>query len=180
MCCLWKKLKKNHFDKCIFFFVSCTIKNRMNTQHVRHVGYHASEQPHEEELFNQETISYISKGITNNLTHIRKGGVVVTDRVIIQVLNNISRNYIPNVGGIHTRLHIPRDNVADRKDTLINRCIHAIVDEVGTTLEMEAYNKTLTPWSALRGDFNLHGLSSHSKIYTRERKPPSGLFNMNY
>lgn len=106
--------------------------------------------------------------------------IIVPKERICEVLDGVYQSYTPPVGDIYTRYIIPTDEQQDRVQALIDQTIQIIVSNVRDTLGIEQNNQKLSAWVQVYGDFNAQGLRAHSIITTRDRKPTTMQFNMNY
>jgi hypothetical protein len=136
-----------------------------------------------QEYFSQQTVSMISKKVTELLMGVdpRNRPIIVPDRIIANVMDSIYTNFRPATGDIFGRYNVPSGSSTDSYvQSMIDQTIEVIVSDVRNNLEQEESNKKLTVYTTILGSFNEHGLRSHSKIKTRNRRPTPMLFNMNY
>jgi len=135
-------------------------------------------------LFQPETIKAIQTKLTELLQGVHPEGkdILVTEEVICHTLSGIWDNSprTRELGDIYTRYIIPVPCPSDGYQLIIDRAINIMVTYIRDQFEMIENNKKLTIWTTVRGDFNEHGLRSHSQIKTRERHPQYMMFNMNY
>lgn len=150
----------------------------MNDQYTKHVGYRDSN-PSISRFFSQETVDLISGRVTEHLRCLRPSGIVVSSRVIANVMSDVYESFRPPTGDIFTRYSIPTNDKGYVQD-LIDQTIKIITSDVTNTLLTEQRNSKLSVWSSLYGTFNPHGLVQHAPIKVLEKRPRSGLFNMNY
>jgi len=155
-----------------------------NNNFIKHVGYSdgvPDEQSCAQIYFSQQNVTKLSKKITELLMGVEKNNrpIVVPDTNISNVMSTVYDNYIPEIGDIHTRYIIVNKNT-NQIDKMNDTVINIIVTNIKNELEIEENNKKLTIWTTVLGDFNKHGLMSHSKIKLREKRPQSMAFNMNY
>lgn len=132
-------------------------------------------------LFSKNNITQMSKKITELLQGVDKYNrpIIVPDSTIISVMSSVYENFRPEVGDIYSRYTIPND-IEDYYSRIMNETINVIYLDVKGNLGMDDNNSKLTIWTTLLGDFNEHGLQSHSKIKLREKRPAPLQFNMNY
>lgn len=112
----------------------------------------------------------------------QKQDVIVPLNIIASVITSVYNSKSPaSLGDPYSRFIIPSEE-SDRNDiqSIIDRTIEIVVTSVRNEYETARNNQKLSIWATLRGDFNKEGLRSHSKIYTRDRRPQTMAFNMNY
>jgi len=151
---------------------------------MRYVGYEQSNDCIKK-YYSEENVRKMSKKITELLMGVdpQNRPIIVPDSTITSIMSEVYQAYRPMTGDIYSRYIIPNGtNSESYVEDMINRSIEIIVSDVRNNLGMEEYNKTLTAWTTVYGDFNEHGLQSHPQIKVRgTRKRPSPLqFNMNY
>jgi hypothetical protein len=129
-----------------------------------------------------ETIRLISRKVTQLTRGVdpKNRPIIVPDERIMEVMDGVATNYQRPVGDIFTRYNVPNDEQANVIQGFIDQTIEIIVSNVKTTLLSEEYNRTLTKWVTVYGDFNKAGLRSHDIIKTREKRPTQMMFNMMY
>ena len=134
-------------------------------------------------LFSDTTVRDIAKKITELLhgAHPEKRPIIVPNETITNVLSAIYGNFRPATGDIYSRYIITsEENHISPFRKIIDQTIATIVGDVRNYYDSLNYNKGLTIWTTLLGDFNKHGLRSHEPIYTRQKRPDTMQFNMNY
>jgi hypothetical protein len=151
---------------------------------MRYVGYEQSNDCIKK-YYSEENVRKMSKKITELLMGVdpQNRPIIVPDSTITSIMSEVYQAYRPMTGDIYSRYIIPNGtNSESYVEDMINRSIEIIVSDVRNNLGMEEYNKTLTAWTTVYGDFNEHGLQSHPQIKVLgTRKRPSPLqFNMNY
>lgn len=151
---------------------------------MRYVGYEQSNDCIKK-YYSEENVRKMSKKITELLMGVdpQNRPIIVPDSTITSIMSEVCQAYRPMTGDIYSRYIIPNGtNSESYVEDMINRSIEIIVSDVRNNLGMEEYNKTLTAWTTVYGDFNEHGLQSHPQIKVLgTRKRPSPLqFNMNY
>lgn len=152
-----------------------------NESFTKHVGYKSNFCM--DKYFNKNTIKIISHKITELLQGVDPNNrkIVVTDRRIIEVMNDVFNNYIPPTGDIYSRYVVPSGTNSDNQvQNMIDEVIEFITSNVRNTLEIEENNKKLTIWTSVYGDFNQHSLRQHPPIKLRNKRPQTMAFNMNY
>lgn len=153
----------------------------LNSNYNKFVGYEQNQ--HLNNFFNQDTVQLISKKVSELLhgVHPENKKIVVPDKNIIGVMNQVYTNFRLPVGDIYSRYHIPsqRKN-EDYIDDMIDQVIETITSYVRNTMEIEENNSKLTVWSTVYGDFNAHGLRRHSTRKIRLKRPASFQFHMKY
>jgi len=159
-----------------------------NDQYIKHVGYSdqicssscTSSCVHK--LFSPENIRNISTKITELLVGVDKQNrpIIVPDKSICSVMSAVFDNFRPETGDIYGRYNVPNNGSTSYTQRIIDEVINIIVNDVKVNLGMDQCNQNLSAWTQVLGDFNKHGLRSHSQIKLRERRPSPMLFNMNY
>lgn len=151
-----------------------------NDQFIKHVGY--SDNECIEQLFSKKNIGQISCKITELLMGVDKDNrpIIVPDKTICNVLSSVYDNFRPETGDIYSRYNVPKARESNYLQRIIDQVINIITTDVKVNLGMIEHNKNLTIWTTVLGDFNKHGLQSHSKLKLRERRPQPLMFNMNY
>lgn len=133
--------------------------------------------------FSTNTVETISYKVTELLQGVDPNNrpIVVPSKTICHIMSSIYDSFRPETGDIYTRYNIPTNKGPENYvQDMIDQVIEIIVSDVRTNLGMEEYNRTLTKWTTLYGDFNKHGLRQHSMIKTRHKRPTPMQFNMNY
>ena len=157
-------------------------KFQLNTNYNKFVGY--EQNPDLNNFFSNDTVNFISKKITQLLegVHPENKHIVVPDKNIIAVMNQVYSNFRPPVGDIYSRLHITSQNkIEDYTPEMIDQVIETISSYVRNTMEMEENNSKLTIWTTVYGDFNAHGLRRNSRIKAvRYKRPTPFQFHMKY
>lgn len=153
----------------------------MDARNMRHVGHENSYSEFQRQLFNPITIQHISKEVTKLLEGVDKYGksIIVTDNVISNVLSSVLDNPRMEIGDIYTR-YIIENNKKDMFVSIVSRTIEIIVQQIKTEARVIKTNESLSIWNSIRGEQNKLGLLAHSQIKTRERRPQTFAFNMNY
>ena len=155
----------------------CT-KEICDSNFMKYVGWEQSNDCIKE-YFSPSNINFIS----NKITELTMGidPIKVPDKNICSVMSSVQDSFRPATGDIHTRYIVPSGmSPQSYVEQMINQVIQIISSEIRTSLGMEEYNKTLTVWTTLLGDFNEKGLRSHAPIKILEKRPNPMEFNMNY
>ena len=157
---------------------------------LRHVGWHRTDNEFTKTLFSKRNIDLISRKVTELTMGVDPDNrpITVPDENICWVLDSVYTGYTPVIGGIYTKDImpltgnyqgtglLPDDYIRD----MIDQTIEGIVSQVRNLFGTIQNNAKLTVWTTVLGDFNEHGLRSHSQIKVRNRKPQAMAFNMNY
>jgi len=151
-----------------------------NNELVKHVGF--EENADMRAFFSRSNVQKISNKITELLQGVDEYNrpIRVTDNVITNVMSSVYDSFLPKTGDIFTRYIIPQETGQNYLRTLTDRAINIIVTNIRNEMEMAQNNAKLTVWTTVLGDFNEHGLRSHSRIKLREKRPQPMAFNMNY
>lgn len=151
-----------------------------NVQFIKHVGY--MDDVCTRSFYSKKNIDKISHKITELLMGVDKHNrpIIVPDKTICNVMSTVHENYRPETGDIYTRYNIPKERETNNIQNMIDQVINIITTDVKINLGMDECNKNLSVWTTVLGDFNTHGLQSHSKIKLRERRPQPMAFQMNY
>ena len=152
-----------------------------NDQFIKHVGY-SYNTGGLREFFAKSNIDKISHKITELLMGVLKNNrpIIVPDKTICSVMSAVYESFRPETGDIYTRYNIPKDRGQSYLQTMIDEVINIITTDVKNNLGMDEANSKLSIWTTVLGDFNEHGLRSHSKIRLREKRPMPMQFHMNY
>lgn len=159
-----------------------------NDEFIKHVGYsdHMCGPNCGEscmrKFYSKSNIAKISCKITELLMGVNKDNrpIIVPDKTICSVMSAVYQNFRPETGDIFSRYNIPKARGSNYVQRMMDEVINIITTDVKVNLGMEENNSKLTVWTTLLGDFNEHGLRSHSKIKLKERRPQPMAFNMNY
>ena len=154
-----------------------------NNKYMKYVGYPQSDDHQHAWLFEPSTLKMISQKITELLQGVESTGrdIVVTERVICNVLSTLTINQNPlNIGDIYTVDIIPTPEGRKDLQAYTNMTIALIVNAIKNEYGITECNKKLSIWTTILGDFNKHGLRSHSPIKLRKKTPQRMMFNMNY
>jgi hypothetical protein len=157
-------------------------KFQLNNNYNKFVGY--EQNPDLNNFFSNDTVTFISKKVTQLLegVHPENKHIVVPDKNIVAVMNQVYSNFRPPVGDIYSRLHITSQNkVQDYTPEMIDQVIETITSYVRNTMQMEENNSKLTIWTTVYGDFNAHGLKRTPLTKcVRQKRPSPFQFHMKY
>ena len=136
-------------------------------------------------LFSQFTFDYIRKQVKELLADVTIRPIVVADNVIQNVLENIFVHNTPQaIGDIYSRYHmVGKDLDCQRTfdvSKMVQETIQVIYDYIKNEYEMAECNKNMTPWNAVYGVNNEHGLLAHPPIKVLEKRPMPMQFAMRY
>jgi len=146
----------------------------LNNDYNRFVGY--EQNPELNNFFSNETVNFISKKVTQLLdgVHPENKHIVVPNKNIISVMNQVKNNYRPPIGDIYSRLHISSQiQQQNYISEMIDQVIETIVSYVRNTMEMEENNRKLTIWTTVYGEFNAHGLQRTGRPKAIRLKRPT-------
>lgn len=149
--------------------------------YLRHVGWQESNDCIKK-LYSPETIALISKKVTE-LTRgvdIKNRKILVPNSTICSVIDGVYQGFRPPTGDIFTRYIIPNTEQADMVQSIIDQTIEVITNNIRGQMGMEQANQKLSAWVQVYGDFNAHNLRQYTTITTRDKKPMTMMFNMNY
>lgn len=148
----------------------------------RYVGWDGNTDLCRAKFFSKEIVNLISRKVTELTEGVDKKNrlILVPDDTIKQVMDGVYQSFTPTVGDIHSRYIISDNEQTDTLTTMIDQTIEIIVSNVRNTIGIEQHNESLSTWVQVYGDFNKHGLRAHPTIYTREKRPDTMQFNMNY
>lgn len=153
-----------------------------DNNYMKHVGY-SEDNDCIKTYFSQETIELISNKVTELTMGVNPENrpIIVPVKSICAVMSNIQENYRPETGDIYGRYNIPKAGVLNMVQRMIDLTIEVIVNDIKVNLGMEEWNKSLSVWTTVYGDFNAHGLRQHAPITSiRKKKPQSMFFFENY
>lgn len=160
------------------------------TDLLRHPGWGVTAEPSECNIgyqiyFSDKTLNYIQDSLDTLLKNITERPIKVTENVIRNVMENIYIHNTPQaIGDIYSRYHMTGTDL-DCKRTfdigkMVQEVIEVIYNYIKNEYEMAKCNKSMTPWNALYGTFNEHGLLAHPPIKVLEKRPQPMQFNMRY
>lgn len=138
---------------------------------VRHVGYKESNVCIQK-YYSPETVKIISKKVTELLQGVDPDNrpIIVPDKTICAVMDNIYTSFRPGTGDIYTRYIIPNGlNYDSYVQDMIDQVIQVITNDVKNNLGMDECNSKLSIWTTVLGDFNEHGLRQHPPIKIRNK-----------
>jgi hypothetical protein len=150
--------------------------------YLRFVGWSEESNPCFKSYYSPETVRIIQKKVSELTKGIHEEGktFVVTDEVVVNVMDGIFRNFKPSRGDIYTRNNIPSDGQINLVQSMIDQTIEVITDHIRNEYGMQKANEKLSPWVQLYGDFNPHNLNQTPPIKVRDKRPSTMQFNMNY
>lgn len=157
-------------------------QNLYDFGYIKHVGY-SENNDCIKKYFAPNTIKLISYKITQLLEGVDEQNrpIIVPNKTIIGVMNDIYESYRPETGDIYSRYVVPSGTTSESYvQNMIDQVIEIITSDVRNNLEMEENNKKLSIWTTVYGDFNEHGLQQHPQIKIRNKRPTPLMFNMNY
>lgn len=149
---------------------------------MRYVGWQESS-PCVREFFSQKTVNLISRKVSELTMGVdaQNRKIVVPDKTICGIMDNVYSSFRPPTGDIFTRYIIPSGMTPeDYVAQMIQQVIQILVSDVTVNLGIEENNRKLTVWTTLMGDFNQHGLRAHAPIKVLNKRPNAFQFNMNY
>ncbi len=160
------------------------------TDLLRHPGWGVTSEPSECNIgyqiyFSDKTLRHIQDSLDTLLQNITERPIKVTENVIRNVMENIYIHNTPQaIGDIYSRYHMTGTDL-DCKRTfdigkMVQEVIEVIYNYIKNEYDMAKCNKNMTPWNALYGTFNDHGLLAHPPIKLLEKRPQPMQFNMRY
>lgn len=161
--------------------MECNNLENCDFNYLRYVGW-SQDNECIKKFYSKPTVKLISKKVselTKGVDPLNRT-IVVPDYRICEVMDGVLQGYRPAIGDIFTRYIIPNNEQTDVLQSLIDQTIEIIVSNIKNNLGMEQENSKLSAWVQVYGDFNPHNLRQHSIIKTRERKPATMQFHMNY
>lgn len=146
------------------------IPNKLDYNYIRFAGW-KEDNACIRKYFSLQTVRDISKKITELLYGVDRENrpIIVPDKTIVKVMNDIYSSYRPETKDIYGRYNIPTDGVESYVANMIDQVIAVITSDVRANIGMQQCNEALSAWTTVLGDFNEHGLRQHSKIKVRER-----------
>lgn len=132
--------------------------------------------------FSKDTINTISQKVSELTRGVdpKNRKIVVPDHIICKVMDGVYTRFRPAVGDIYTRYIIPNDQQANMVQSMIDQTIEIITDYIRNEYGMRQANEKLSAWVQVYGDFNTHNLTQVPPIKTRQRRPATMQFNLNY
>jgi hypothetical protein len=150
--------------------------------YMKHVGY-TENNPCIKYYFHPSQVKTISHKITELLQGVDPQGrpIIVPDKTICSIMSEVYDSYRPPTGDIYGRYNVPSGNGFESYvQSMIDQVIEIIVSDVRINMGMEEYNKSLSIWSTVYGDFNEHKLRQHPPIKILSKRPTPLQFNMKY
>ena len=165
----------------------CTslVNTSLDGNYMANVGWPTTNEGNQalEFLFSEENLQNMSDTITRSLDGVDPQGrsIRVSPENIARVLSNVYRfGTRTQIGDIHSRFIVPPSELRCDLRNIVNQALNIIITQIRNQTEMETYNKSLTVWTTVLGDFNEHGLRGHAPIKIRRKHPQYMAFNMNY
>lgn len=150
-----------------------------------YVGWETVSQdnPLVQKLFTKGTVTLIQQKVGDYLTGVDPNGrrIIPSERIIVTALFGVFRDHVPTTGDIYGKYTVV--DQAQRNDYayIVDKTISLLFQGIRDQLQMEHQNESLTPWTALYGDFNEHKLRQHPPIKVNQGKRPDPfLFHMRY
>lgn len=133
-------------------------------------------------FFSPKTVDIISKKVTELTLGVdpKNRPIIVPNARICEVMSSIFWNFRPPTGDIYSRYIVPNNEQNNMVQIMIDQTIELITSYIRNELGIEQNNQKLTAWVQVMGDFNQNSLRQFPPIKTRERRPNTMLFNMNY
>ncbi len=134
-------------------------------------------------LYTKKSVTFIQKKVSEYLIGVdsKNRTIIPSEKIVISVIFCIKKNYRPKeIGDIYGRFLVIDDNYRNDYDAIIDQAISILVRNISTELGMEEHNSKLSIWTTVLGDFNEHGLRSHSTIKIRNKRPDPYLISMRY
>lgn len=157
-------------------------ENLSDFGYIKHVGYKENNSCIKK-YFDDSTVRTISHKVTELLQGVdpQNRPIIVPNNTIYSVMNDIYDSYRPPTGDIFSRYIVPSGTSSESYvQNMIDQVIEVITSDVRNNIGMEEYNKTLSIWTTVYGDFSEHGLRQHPPIKTRNKRPAPFQFMMNY
>lgn len=149
--------------------------------YLRHVGWSENNQSFRD-YFSEKTINIISKKVselTKGVDPLNRT-IIVPKKRIAEVMDGVYNNFRPSTGDIYSRYIIPNDDQYNMVQSMIDQTIGIITDYITSELGMIQANEKLSAWVQVYGDFNPHNLTQTPPIKTRQRRPATMQYHMNY
>lgn len=149
--------------------------------YLRHVGW-SEQNDCFREYYSKDTINIISRKVTELTRGVdpKNRKIIVPDARICEVMDSIYTNFRPATGDIYSRYIIPNNQQANMIQSMIDQTIEVITDFIRNEIGMQQANQKLSAWVQVYGDFNTHNLTQVPPIKTRERRPATMQYHMNY
>jgi len=168
----------------------CDYNQLFDNNYYRYVGWEQTEYPGNpvKTLFSELTLKEVQKKITNLLKGVHPDGRDIL--VPIESIGNVFSQFLNNeptnreLGDIYSRFTIENPQEKGFVQSIVERSITVIVNQIRNEYGMIENNKKLSVWTTVLGDFNKHGLNSYSQSQItgaiRAKRPQTMAFNMNY
>ena len=155
--------------------------NVCDLNYLRHVGWDENNECFKS-YFSKDTVDIIGKKVTDLTRGVdpKNRKIVVNPNRICEVMSSIYWNFRPPTGDIYSRYIIPNDEQANMIQSMIDQTIEIITNQIRTESFIEQNNQKLSAWVQVYGDFNTNQVRSHPILKTREKRPSTMQYNMNY
>lgn len=161
---------------------------RDDTNYLRHPGWGITVAPDGcntgyDMFFSDRTYQYIKSNLDSLLSDITERPILVTEKVIRSVMENIFNNNRPAaIGDIYSKYHMTGLDCAHTFDLnkMVQEVIEVIFSVIRNEYQMATINRSMSAYNALYGTSNECGLLAHPPIKLLERRPMPMQFNMRY
>jgi hypothetical protein len=164
-------------------FIDVDPEKDINLDYTRHSGYQDSSSEFQKKYYNINTVNTISKKLTELLRgvdHLNRP-IVIPNKSIVNIMDSVYQSFRPQTGDIFSRFTMPNGlNSDDYIQSLIDQTIEIIYSDVKNNMEMDQYNKKLSVWTTVLGDFNDNQLRSYPPIKVLNKHPQYMAFFENY
>jgi hypothetical protein len=152
---------------------------------IKYVGWASQNNINEVEMYDHIFNDGNYKFLQGKCTEILKRNfpsetIIVPINTIKSVLDSVFQSHMPKMGDANSRYILNLDSARNDVRDIIDRTINIITTQITNEYETERQNKKLTIWTTVLGDFNAHGLRSHSAIKLNRRRPKGMQFHMKY
>ena len=136
------------------------------------------------EFLSPKTVGVVSRKITELTMGLNSEGrpIVVPNKNILSVMNEVYRYQRPRVGCIYSRYIVPDSAPRNDVQEMIDKTIQIICSDIKANLGMDRNNSKLSIWATKYGEGNPWGLQQVSRGFAKinNRRPTIPLYNMNY
>jgi hypothetical protein len=164
-------------------FIDVDPEQDINLEYTRHSGYQDTSNEFQRKFYNINTVNTISKKLTELLKGVDplNRPIVIPNKSIVNIMDSVYQGFRPQTGDIFSRFTMPNGlNSDDYIQSLIDQTIEIIYADVKNNMEMEQYNKKLSVWTTVLGDFNDNQLRSYPPIKVLNKHPQYMAFFENY
>jgi hypothetical protein len=164
-------------------FIDVDPEHDINLEYTRHSGYQDTSNEFQRKFYNINTVNTISKKLTELLKGVDplNRPIVIPNKSIVNIMDSVYQGFRPQTGDIFSRFTMPNGlNSDDYIQSLIDQTIEIIYADVKNNMEMEQYNKKLSVWTTVLGDFNDNQLRSYPPIKVLNKHPQYMAFFENY